>query len=199
MQYFYCLKKKKRKKSSIRILQCFFVSGSLQGRLDKLRASCKTKQNPFLKPHFPPSLLKAARVPSGKTTHNVLWRQRRGIGHCVHWLCQESSPVSVTFCCSPSFTSVPCLASLQSFPLSPSLSHDPGLCFVQGLNGITPYGSPRGKGQQALVENPKKLVWFSSWRKPIKVASMWTDANSLDLLAWAQVSAERLPLLLNWE
>lgn len=74
-----------------------------------------------------------------------------------------------------------------------------GLAFVQGAEGILRYGSPREEVQHAQVENPEKLVSFSSRMRPIKVMSTQTDANRLDLLAWAWIWAKRLPLLLDLE
>lgn len=74
-----------------------------------------------------------------------------------------------------------------------------GLAFVQGAEGILRYGSPREEVQHAQVENPEKLVSFSSRMRPIKVMSTQKDANRLDLLAWAWIWAKRLPLLLDLE
>lgn len=51
----------------------------------------------------------------------------------------------------------------------------------------------------AQVENPEKLLSFSSWVKPVKVLSVWADGNRLDLLAWAWVWAKMPSLILLWE
>lgn len=120
-------------------------------------------------------------------------------GSALLWPCQQSSPMPVTFCCFPCFTFAPCLASVLSFSHSHSFCRDLGLGFVQVVDRILHYGSPRKKGQFSQVENPEKLVSFSSWMKPIKVLSAWADGNRLDLLAWSWVRAKMLPLILVWE
>lgn len=66
----------------------------------------------------------------------------------------------------------------------PSLSHDLELC--AGCRG-----DPREKDSMSKWENPEKLNPFVLWMKPIRVMSLWTDANRLSLLAWAWLRAKR--------